>query len=125
MRIIMSINEPIRDKYLSYAKRWNSYDNGLILCWEIGRKQAMENFELAEKALSNELPSLVWDGGHKKTLKSSNIKYGSFNYLAMWQGLRGNDLDIDLDRDEGLELICSATAMHTIFTSNIDKFKNQ
>jgi len=119
------MSEPIRENKLSYDERWNKEDNGLILCWENGRKQAISNPEIADKAVANELPSLVWDGGHKKALKSSNMKHGSFYYLAMWQGLRGNDLNIDTDRDEGLELICSATDMHTIFTTDINKFRNQ
>jgi hypothetical protein len=49
-------------------------------------------------------------------------KMGSFtlNYLAQWQGLRGQDLDIDLSQEP--ELICSKTGMKVIYTRDVKKY---
>ncbi|AMO73909.1 hypothetical protein PcP3B5_03970 [Pseudomonas citronellolis] len=46
-------------------------------------------------------------------------KFGSFRYLAEWQGLRGEDLHIDLAKE--LSLVCSATGMTVVFTSDLAK----
>ena len=47
-------------------------------------------------------------------------KYGSLNYLAQWQGLRGEDLDIDLTAER--ETICAKTGMKVIFTCDAAKY---
>ena len=47
-------------------------------------------------------------------------KYGTLNYLAQWQGLRGKDLNIDLS--EETELICSKTGMKVIYTGDVKKY---
>jgi hypothetical protein len=40
-------------------------------------------------------------------------KPGSLNYLATWQGLRGEDLDIMLEGDQ--VLVCSRTGQTVVF----------
>lgn len=47
-------------------------------------------------------------------------KYGTLYYLAMWQGLRGDDLSITLE--EETTLTCSITKMNVIFTINMKKY---
>lgn len=46
-------------------------------------------------------------------------KYGSIFYLAMWQGLRGEDLQIDLAQES--QRVCSRTGVTVIFTSDLAK----
>lgn len=81
IKVTRSIDEPIR-KDLSFQKRWNQDDKGLIISWEQGRKLAKDNPDLSQKAKDGDLIELAW-------------RRGSWYYLAMWQGLRGEDLDID------------------------------
>ncbi len=101
-RVFRSIKEPIREG-LTWDERWKGADNGLITCWEVGRERAEREPELAEKAKSGELPVLAWKGGVEKKLKTK--KYGTLNYLAEWQGLRGEDLNLDPSKE--VELVCS------------------
>jgi hypothetical protein len=58
---------------------------------------------------------LPWKGGVEKALKKKQ-KYGTLNYLAMWQGLRGEDLNIDTA--EEISITCTATGMAVVFTAN-------
>ncbi|MCZ7622718.1 MAG: hypothetical protein M5U24_09575 [Candidatus Kuenenia sp.] len=119
-RIYRSCHEPIRENP-SFDERWRGPDNGLITCWEVGRRRSIESPELAEQAKNGELPVLGWKGGvEKKTQKKE--KYGSLNYLAEWQGLRGEDLDIDLTEER--EIVCSKTGMKVIYTSDATKYAN-
>lgn len=116
--IYRSRNEPIREK-LSFAERWRGPDNGLITCWEVGRRRSVEAPELAEQAKNGELPPLGWKGGiEKKTQRAE--KFGCLNYLAEWQGLRGEDLDIDLSEER--EITCSKTGMKVIYTGDAMKY---
>ncbi len=48
------------------------------------------------------------------------MKFGSFKYLAQWQGLRGEDLLIDV-RSE-ITLSCNHTGMITTFTPDQEKY---
>ncbi|KAG1707727.1 hypothetical protein GQR58_003377 [Nymphon striatum] len=96
-RIFKSFKEKNREK-LSYDEKWNSEDKGLITCWEVGKNKRLADSELAIKAENNELPVLGWKGGVDKELKNKK-KFGSLNYLAQWQGLRGEDLDIDISQE--------------------------
>ena len=100
---------------------WKGDDQGLIISWEVGRDLAKSEPELAERAKRGELPVLPWKGGVETALKSGK-KYGSFQYLAMWQGLRGNDLYIDLDKETSL--VCARTGTKVIYTPELDKYKN-
>ena len=56
--------------------------------------------------------SLGWKGGVERELKKKG-KFGTLNYLAQWQGLRGEDLDVDLTNE--VEIVCSLTGMKVIF----------
>jgi hypothetical protein len=117
-RIYISIETPVREG-LSWDERWSGADNGLITCWEVGRQQAIRDPELAERAKNNELPSLDWKGGVEKKLKAK-IRFGCLNYLAAWQGLRGDDLDIDMSRE--VELVCTKTKQRVVFTPDQSKY---
>lgn len=112
--ISRSINEPKRTG-LSWEQKWKGSDGGLIACWERGRDKALENPELAMAAKNGELVVLAWKGGVDKKIKGK--KYGSLSYLATWQGLRGEDLNINQDVDTSI--ICSKTEVEVIFTSNL------
>jgi hypothetical protein len=75
--------------------------------------------ELAERARNGELPVLGWKGGvDKKIIKKE--KYGTYNYLALWQGLRGDDLNIDLSEER--EIICPRTEMKVVYTDDAAKY---
>lgn len=92
----------------TWEERWRGDDRGLVTCWEVGRALAAKQPELAERAKRGELPVLGWKGGVERKLTVR--KYGTRNYLAQWQGLRGNDLDIDLDHE--YELTCAHLPVH-------------
>jgi DNA polymerase III epsilon subunit-like protein len=116
--ICRSINEPIRD-ISDFDERWRGPDNGLITCWEVGRRKSLESPELADRAKNGELPVLGWKGGVEKEIQKKE-KYGSLNYLAQWQGLRGEDLNIDPAVE--VEIVCSKTGMKVIYTADTTKF---
>lgn len=82
-----SIAEPIRAG-LTQDQRWAGPDKGLIWCWERGRQKAVEEPDLAEQAKRGEFVPLAWKRG-------SATLPGTLQYLATWQGLRGEDLNID------------------------------
>jgi len=76
-----SINEPVRSG-LSFKERWGSADRGLITCWEAGRELADREPEHVKLSTQGVLVELPW-------------KRGSWQYLAMWQGLRGESLSVN------------------------------
>lgn len=117
-KVYRLISEKIRENP-SYDERWNGEDKGLITCWEVGRNNRARDPELVIKVEKNELPVLLWKGGVEKPLKK-NEKYGSLNYLAHLQGLRGENLDIDLTREVTLQ--CSRTKMFVTYTSDSSKY---
>ncbi|MFH1446068.1 MAG: hypothetical protein ABIG43_01485 [Chloroflexota bacterium] len=119
-RIYRSYGQPKREG-LSWQELWQGDDKGLILCWEIGREMRQREPELALRAENGELPVLRWKGGVEKKTKISE-KYGTLNYLAQWQGIRGEDLNIDLSGEP--ELICSSTGMKVIYTGDVKKYGN-
>jgi len=116
-----SIDSPLRTG-LNREQLWEDHDKGLIKCWEVGRQRAARFPELANQCLAGELPVLGWKGGVSRSLKKLE-KYGSLKYLAQWQGLRGEDLSIDLTEER--ELTCSRTAMVVTFTPDRSKYFNQ
>jgi len=129
IKIFKSIDEPIR-KNKSYTQRWGNFELGLITAWESGRKNKNTVFKhLINYLEDGALPKLSFKGGHIMPLdedfKVANYiyKYGSFNYLAQRQGLLGLDLDINNSVNEELTMTCSLTGLKTIFTVNIDKYK--
>lgn len=118
--IYRSFKEPKREG-LSWEERWKSYDKGLIACWEVGREIREKEPRLAQLAEGGELPPMGWKGGvENKTIKGE--KYGTLYYLAQWQGLRGEDLEIDLSHEP--EHICSRTGVKVIFTGDLRKYGN-
>lgn len=118
MKIHRSIAEPIR-KDAKWEERWNAEDSGLITCWERGREKRTEDPALAVQASNGQLVILPWKGGVEKAIKRKQ-KFGTLYYLAMWQGLRGEDLTIDNAAETSLS--CAATGMTVIFTSDIAKY---
>ena len=119
-QIFRSYSEPKREG-LTWNEMWKGNDNGLIMCWEVGRELREKEPELARRAEDGELPVLGWKGGVAEKTKIGE-KYGTFNYLAQWQGLRGEDLDIDLSQDK--ILVCSRTGMRVIYTTDRKKYAN-
>lgn len=115
------ISEPERTG-LDWSATWQSTDRGLIACWETGRKLAIQTPELAERCRAGELPPLNWKGGVARTLKKKD-KIGALHYLAQWQGLRGDDLSVDLDAE--VTLTCTKTDMVITYTGDISKLADQ
>ena len=105
---------------LSWPERWDAEDRGVIAAWEVGRELRENAHPLAAMVERNELPILPWKGGVAKTIQKK-CKYGTLLYLAEWQGLRGDDLDIDLD-DE-VEMTCSKTGVTVVYTLDREKYK--
>lgn len=117
MIVSKSITEPI-DIDHDWESRWGSLTAGIVTSWNRGRELVKQQPDLAEAARAGRLIPLVWKGGvEKKILKET--KYGSMFYLAMWQGLREEDLNIDLDSESSLT--CSFTGMTVFFTKDTDK----
>lgn len=99
----------------SWEERWGGQDRGLICSWHRGIEKVREAPELCQQAMRGELPSLPWVGGGKFIKAGKRV--GSLHYLAMWQGLRGEDLNIDTTR--GRIIRCSLTGMVVTFTGDI------
>lgn len=118
MKIYRSIAEPIREN-ATWDERWRSEDGGLVACWEQGRKRRIADPALAEQAVAGQLVVLPWKGGVEKATKKP-LKYGTLFYLAMWQGLRGEDLAIDSSRESVLH--CTATRATVVFTNDLKKY---
>lgn len=118
MKIHRSIAEPIREG-AKWDERWDADDDGLIACWERGREKRLEDPALAAHASDGQLVVLPWKGGVEKAIKKKQ-KFGTLFYLAMWQGLRGEDLNIDSDKE--ITLNCKATGMAVVFTSDTAKY---
>lgn len=114
-KLYRSIDEPIREG-LSWDERWKGPDNGLILCWERGREYRVEEPDLVERAERGELPIGAWKGGVKEKLKIER-KAGTLQYLATWQGMRGEDLDIDLEGER--TIFCSKTGQAVVFSASL------
>ncbi|CAL2083982.1 hypothetical protein [Tenacibaculum sp. 190524A02b] len=119
-KIYRSFKEPDREN-LTWKETWEKEDKGLIKNYEIGRSLGLKYPELVEKAKRGELPALGYKGGVDKVLKMKE-KIGALNYVAKWQALRGEDLDIDLDKE--LVLTCSKTGVRVLFTMDLEKLKN-
>lgn len=104
-RIFRSKDEPIREG-LSWNELWRGQDNGLIWCWERGRQYRTESPDRSARAVNGELVLDGWRGGVEKKLKDpKKKKNGTLQYLATWQGMRGEDLVIDLD--EEVTIVCT------------------
>lgn len=64
---------------------------------------------------------LPYRGGVEKKLKLKQ-KIGSLLYLAMWHGLRGEDLEIDPNSEP--TRICSKHGVQVLFTLDYQKLMN-
>jgi len=116
-RLYRSFHDPIREG-LSRSETWEGEDKGLIWCWELGRQKRLQDPELATRADNGELVMLAWKGGVQKKTKVGK-KSGTLYYLATWQGLRGEDLDIALE-DE-LTMVCTKTGQVVVYSSKLPK----
>lgn len=119
-RIRRSVKEPYRTG-LSYAEIWQGPDKAIITCWEVGRQLKDKDPEIAARAAKGELVSLPWKGGtgnfqELPAGKKAPVRYGTLRYLAMWQGLRGDDLDIEIEAQ--ITLVCTRTNRPVIFDLN-------
>ncbi len=112
-RLQRSIKEPIRIG-LSWHEKWTGPDDGLIFCWERGRQERDERPEHAARAQRGELVPLDWKGGVHKKLKSKYAR-GTLKYLATWQGIRGEDLSLDLEGET--VVTCSKFEQAVVFSS--------
>ncbi len=119
-RIRRSIKEPYRTG-LNYAAIWQGPDKALICCWEVGRQLREKDREIAARAGKGELVSLPWKGGtgnfeELPAGKKPPVRYGTLRYLAMWQGLRGEDLDIEIESQ--ITLVCTRAKRPVVFDLN-------
>jgi hypothetical protein len=121
MRVLRRFDQPPR-RDQTWDQLWNGPDGGLIVSWERGREKAREDPELASAASRGELVVLPWKGGVARATKVPK-KYGPLFYLAMWQGLRAEALDIETDKDT--TVVCSRTGMVVTFTADISKYSQQ
>jgi len=117
-QLFRAFDEPNRTNP-SYDERWGSDDLALITCWEVGRKIRAKDPELADLAIKGELPVLGLKGGVENKIQKE-FKYGTLHYLAQWQGLRGEDLNIDMAQET--ELVCQRTGMRVVFTLDANKY---
>jgi len=108
-----SIDEPIRTG-LTWDQSWRGPDSGLIRCWERGRELSKLQPALSERGKRGELVLLPWKGGVESKL--ADEKKGSLQYLAMWQGLRGEDLVVPLS--QGTHRVCSRTGQVVVFSQD-------
>jgi len=117
MIVRKSVSEPINVAH-DWESRWGNLAAGIVTSWIRGRELVKEKPDLAEAARAGRLIPLAWKGGVEKKIQKET-KYGSMYYLAMWQGLREEDLNIDLDSEPSLT--CSFTGMTVFFTKDTDK----
>jgi len=116
MRVYKSISDPIIE-ILDYDERINGPDRGLINSWFVGRRLALRDSNLVARIMAGELPVMAAKGGVKEEVKVD--KSGSLWYLATWQGLRGEDLDIDTESE--YSMICSRFNVRVVYTFDLRK----
>lgn len=115
LHLSRSIKTSIRTN-MSWDELWLGDDRGLIWCWERGRQKRVEEPELGSRAAKGELVTLAWKGGAEEKLLMDE-KPGTLQYLATWQGLRDEDLDISLDRKRIIN--CSKSWRGVVFSAQI------
>jgi hypothetical protein len=118
VRVTRAVSSPVREG-LTWSERWEGPDRGLVACWETGLKKSRQEPELAALARTGVLMVLPWKGGIERATKLGR-KFGSLRYLAMWQGLRGDALDVSLDKE--VTLICTKTGMSVTYTPDRTKY---
>ena len=86
MRIQRKISEPLRVNP-DFEERWNGVDHGVITSWEKGRERRdsieQQWIDMVEAARTEEFPKT----GLKKTTP---------HYTAQLQGMRNQDLDVEV-----------------------------
>ena len=98
-----------------WESRWEGPDIGLTCSWLRGIEKARNEPALRDAALRGELPVLAWKGGGAAIKAGKRL--GSLHYLATWQGLRGEDLNID--SEVGAVLTCTLTGIVATFTDDV------
>lgn len=100
---------------LEFDQRWGTIDRALVTCWLRGRALRTEQGwqETARRAAAGELPSIIFDGGSDGPSKPGAKRTGVLQYLAIWQGIRGEDLKIDTEA--ATTLTCSGTGAVVTF----------
>lgn len=99
----------------SWEERQEGEDRGLISAWLAGRAMRERDPAAAQAALRGELPVLPFKGGVEKPIKGS--KTGSLHYIAMWQGLRGDDLHVTIGSRPVMR--CIRTGVQVYFTDDV------
>lgn len=108
----------------SWEERQEGPDGGLISAWLAGRAQREWWPDIVAAVMRNELPVLPFKGGipekdddeEKKEKKKPGKKLGALHYIAMLQGLLGEDLNIDTSKD--IVRVCSKTGVQVVFTGD-------
>ena len=119
MRIRIPISTELRSESAPDVL-WRGEDKGLIQAWEIGRRQSLDQMDVALSAQQGELPaSAIFQGGQDERLNTA-VHFGSLHYLCMWLGWRGQDLEVDTNQE--YPKVCSRTRMGVVFTSDSKKF---
>lgn len=100
----------------SWAERQEGKDMGLISAWLSGVEKQKSWLGISSAAKRGELPVLPFKGGVEKPVKV--VKTGSLHYIAMWQGLRGDDLNVSIGSKPSMT--CSKTGVKVIYTDDIN-----
>lgn len=98
-----------------WKERWEGQDAGLLAAWIRGLEKRAESPEIAAACRAGELPVLAWRGGVEKHIKG--VKSGTLLYLATWQGLRGDDLQIDTDAE--VIKTCARHGVTVVYTARL------
>ena len=123
---------PYRDAD-SVAKRFDGPDKGLITAWEVGRKMRAKNHHLLKYYDLGALPMDGFKGGafdveaYEKALKEGT-EYefpvtpleGTLHYLAQLQGLKGENLSVDTDKE--YTLTCKLSNRTCKLTNNASRY---
>lgn len=114
-----AINPPVLGD--SWEERQEGPDAGLISAWLAGRDQREWWQDTVAAIKRNELPVLPFKGGipekdddEEEAVKKQGKKLGSLHYIAMMQGLLGEDLYLETSKD--IVRVCSKTGVQVIFT---------
>ena len=104
----------------NFDLRINGPDKGLVSAYLAGVEMASKTPPPPEvaAAMRNELPVLPFKGGVEKTTKAMQ-KIGALQYLAMWHGLRGDDLALDTESEP--QRTCTRTGITVTYTLNTQR----
>lgn len=117
MLVQASITNPPPDSN-AWSVRMEGPDRGVINAWLRGIEKSKESPALVTAAKAGELPLMAWKGGVEKAIARKD-KVGSLHYLAAWQALRGEDLNVDTDSE--VSMTCTRTGVPVLFTLDIGK----